>query len=969
MRVDCAELTRFIVPGTDSDVAEAYAALAERARTTVFGFEDEVVFVDIETTGFDPDRDAIIEIAALRAKGPEMLDRFHTMVDPGRPVPLEITKLTGIDDAMLAGAPGPEAAATDFARFAGGADIIAHNVSFDRGFLTRAAGTACFRGEWIDSLQLSLLALPRLSSHRLHDLALAFGATIPTHRATEDAEALAFLWRVMLCALEGLPPGLVAHIAQLAPGAEWPLRGTLAHIAGGSKRVPTFDLKETRRHRVTADKAESLLDAEGLECSCPPAEEIVSEFEADGIAGRMYQGFERRDEQARMATAVTEAFASGTHAAIEAGTGVGKSVAYLVPAARFALENKVSVGVATKTNSLADQLIYSELPALCEAMDEPLRYVSLKGYEHYPCLRKLERFASELGADAPECTIVTTATLLTWSAQSSWGDLDAMNIHWSRELRTQIAAAIPDCTHKRCRFFPNLCYLHGARRRAASSHIVVTNHALLFRDVVASGGILPPIRHWIVDEAHAAEAEARDQLTLAAGHMELAAVLTALHSRGRGGILEAVRRKMRSAPGEPGTLLAELVAAEEAITTAATLVNSLFDFVKDLGTVVADTGYDQCDVRITSQIREAGPWGPVASIGGSLARKLEAVLERGRSLVTLLEQAGPEFGDPRADLAGLLSRIADQLEGLTAVLSGESAEYVYWLELDRRRNVATERLIAARLDVGQVLAEEFFSRSHSIIFTSATIAAGDDFSHFVRGVGLDRLDEGAYTTLRLESSYDFDNQMAVFVPNDMAMPSTNGYLSDLESLLRQVHLAMGGSTLTLFTNRRDMDRLYQVLEPELETQGVSLIIQGKGVSRKRLRDEFLADEALSLFATKSFWEGFDAKGDTLRCVVVPRLPFGRPTDPLAQEREEREGRAAWARYALPEAVIELKQAAGRLIRSKSDTGCLVIADSRVLHKGYGRDFLAALPVKDIERLSSADTASEIGRRFGRPKPD
>lgn len=967
--MNATDLSRLIVPGTDSDVIETYASLADRAADAVFGFEDEIVFVDIETTGFDPDRDSIIEIAALACKGPEIIDRFHTMVDPGRLVPLEITKLTGIDDAMVAGAPGPEGAATQFAQFAAGRDIVAHNVGFDRGFLTRAAGQARFRGAWLDSLQLALIALPRMSSHRLYDLALAFGAHKPTHRATDDAEALAFLWRVMLCGLDAMPPGLLAHLSHLAPQAEWPLRPVIAHMAaahaGGAKRSSaSFDLKEARRHRISAERPETMRDAEEFECECPPVEQIVAEFGADGIAGRMYAGFEPREEQARMARAVTEAFGGSTHAAIEAGTGVGKSVAYLVPAARFAMANGISVGVATKTNSLMDQLVYSELPALSAALDGELRYVSLKGYEHYPCLRKLERFAAELGDSAEESEIVAVAALLAWIAQSSWGDLDATNLHWRRDIKAAVGASVADCTRKRCRYYPNQCYLHGVRRRAGSAHIVVTNHALLFRDVVAQGGILPPVRHWVVDEAHAAESEARKQLTLEAGHTELSATLAALHSKGRGGVLDTVRRKVRSSAGAHSEIVGELVTMEEALNSASILVGSLFDFVKDLGINVADSGYDSCDVRVNAQVRASGGWGPVESVGKSLARKLEAVLDSGRRLVTLLEEGGGEFTDPRADLAGLLSRIADQLEGLVTVITGDADEYVYWLALDKRRNVATERLVAARLDVGEVLAEEFYPGTHSVVYTSATIAAGDDFSHFTRAVGLNRLAPEAWTSYRLESSYDFENQMAVFVPSDQALPSTPNYLADLERLLERVHVAMGGSTLTLFTNRRDMDALYHALEPRLEDEGVSLIVQSRGVSAKRLRDEFVADEALSLFATKSFWEGFDAKGDTLRCVVVPRLPFGRPNDPLAQEREEREGRAAWSRYALPEAVIELKQAAGRLIRSKTDTGCLVIADARVLHKGYGRDFLNALPVNDIEVLTIERIAEEMAGRFG-----
>lgn len=967
-------LSRLLVPGTDPDVVEAYASLSERARDTVFGFEDEVVYVDIETTGFDPDRDAIIEIAAARARGPEVIERFHTMVDPGRPVPLEITKLTGIDDSMIAGAPGPEAAALRLAEFVAGSDIVAHNARFDRDFLVRAGGSGRFPGAWIDSLQLALIGLPRLKSHRLNDLACAFDACEACHRATDDVEALATVYRVSLVALSALPAGLLARIVALAPEVDWPARAVMAHVAaGGASRA--FDLKEARRSRVSASKSEALCDADDLACECPPVDEIVAEFSGDGIAGRMYDGFEHRGEQAAMATAVVEAFDQRRHVAIEAGTGVGKSVAYLVPAARFALANRVSVGVATKTNSLMDQLVYSELPALCAALAgedgsaETLRYVSLKGYDHYPCLRKLERHAAEL-RDAPVDHVVAVAALLAWVAQSSWGDLDSTNIHWRRDVRAAIGASIADCTRKHCRFYPHMCYLHGARRAAGSAHIVVTNHALLFRDVVAAGGILPPIRHWIVDEAHAAEAQARDQLSHSAGQSELAASLGAMHAPGRGGLLDTVRRKASGYTDEYG---AQVVAAAEAsraaVDAASNLTGSFFDYVKDLGSLVAESGYDTCDARITPEMRDTGAWGTVVTVGSSLARKLDTVLQSGRSLMTLLEEAGNEFSDSRADLAGLLSRIAEQHDALVTVLEGDAEQYVYSMTLDRRPTVPAERLNSLLLDVGAVLAEEFLPRTHSVVFTSATIATGDDFSHFARAVGLDRLPPRAdelpgWTSLRLESSYDFERQMSVFVPRDLAPPNERRYLADLERLLEETHVAMGGSTLTLFTNRRDMEALYRALEPRLGARGVELLVQGRGVSAKRLRDEFIANEHLSLFATKSFWEGFDAKGDTLRCVIVPRLPFGRPNDPLAEEREAREGRAAWRKYALPEAIIELKQAAGRLIRSKTDTGCLVIADVRVVQKGYGREFLESLPVRDVEILDGSDVLAQIAERFG-----
>jgi len=956
-------LESLIVPGTDPDVVASYSTLAQRAADTVFGFEDEVCVLDVETTGYDPDRDHLIEVAAAIMRGPEVLDRFSTLIDPLVPVPTEIVKLTGIDDATVAGAPCAEKAVADLVAFIGSRDVIAHNCSFDRAFIERVAGRGALSGTWLDSLVFVRLGMSRLRSHRLTDLSQAFAPDVEfqAHRAPEDVAALCHVWRAALVGISDLEPGVLARIAALGEGAEWAERAWIARLAAAHPRAP-YDLKEVRRLRVAADRAEALCDADDLECETPPADHVAAQFSADGLAGAMYPGFEERAEQVEMARAVLSAFETSTHAAIEAGTGVGKSVAYLVPAALFSQHNGVGVGVATKTNALMDQLVYHELPKLSAALDEELRYVALKGYDHYLCLRKLERFAGELSDNADADRIAGAAMLLAWTSQSAWGDLDSVNLHWRRDLRAAIQAAQADCTHKRCRYFPYLCYLHGVRRRAASANVVVTNHALLFRDVVAQGGILPPIRHWIVDEAHAAESEARKQLTMGATHLELSVVLGALHGK-RSGLLENVRRKLAGNDNAVG-VLGLIARMEEGVGRCATLTDSLFDFVKDLAPLAGESDYDAAQLWVTPGVRDTGPWGTVASTGRSLARHLFELIAEGRELMTQLEALGAELTDPRADLAGLLTRLADQHLGLVAVVDGEDDALVYSAELDRRPTIPAEKLVAARLDVGEALAEDLYPRAHSVVYTSATIAAGESFDHFARSVGLDRVGKDGWRPLRLASSYDFERQMAVFVPTDLPSPKDRGYLEALERLLEDIHTSMGGSVLTLFTNRRDMERLHAVLEPRLRSRGLDLICQRRGTSAKRLRDEFLADERLSLFALKSFWEGFDAKGDTLRCVVVPKLPFGRPTDPLSCEREQREGAAAWRRYSLPEAVIELKQAAGRLIRSKSDTGCLVIADARVVTMGYGKQFLEALPVDDVERLPAQRVVAEIARRWG-----
>ncbi len=967
-----AALLARLVPGTDADVEASYAGLASAALDAVWGIEDEIAYLDVETTGVDARRDRIIEVAVVVACGPEVIARYSSLVDPGCPVPHDTTLLTGIDDAMLEGAPALATVMREISDLLGDRDIVAHNAAFDRAFVTQAASEAGVRvpGRWLDSLELARIALPRLASHRLRDIAEAFDVDADFHRAAGDAEAMFRVWRVALAGIAASPPAIVEGILATATGTAWPLRDVLRQVAGArGGKAHMLDLKPLRVAAVRRQREAVLGDADERELACPDPEAMLEAFSESGAVGRMYAGYEPRQEQRRMARAVLDAFAARRHLAVEAGTGVGKSVAYLVPAAAFALHNGVGIGIATKTNTLMDQLVHRELPALTASLGGKLRFVGLKGYENYPCLRKIERLLVEDPLTTEE--LANVAALVAWVGQSTWGDLDSTNLHWTADSRRRIACSVEDCTQKRCRFYRELCYLHGARRRAGSAHIVVTNHALLFRDRAGAGGILPPLRYWVVDEAHAVEAEARKQLSAAAEHRTIASMLGALHTEGRGGALDALRAKVRAGgPAAGGDELAQRVESVSArlrteVTTSSTIAGSFFEFLRDLPQ--EDDSYDCTELRVTTAMRDRSQWSVAAGVGHSLTRHLETVVVRGRDLLTLLEEADERFVEARADLAGLLSRLNEQLEALESVLDGSDESFVYSVRVshrDDRRDVVS----ASMLDVGGALAERLYPDVHSVVYTSATIATGDDFSHFARTVGLDRLPQGSWDSLRLESSYDFDRQMSVFVPSDMPEPRRGSHLKALGGLLLDVHEAMGGSVLTLFTSKREMEQLYDELSGPLERRGLRLLLQGRGVSNKRVRDEFLADERLSLFATKSFWEGVDAKGDTLRCVVIARLPFGRVRDPLYEERQERFGKRAWDDYYLPEAVLELKQAAGRLVRASTDEGCVIVADGRLTSgRGYARRFLEGLPVHDVEIATSQEIVGRVRERFGRAR--
>lgn len=951
----------YLIPGTDVDISELYCQLPELAKTVRLGLiEDEVVILDTETTGLNPSNCTLIEIAAIRMAGGEKVDEFHTFVNPGKRIPHEITELTGITEADVRDAPSPRDAVARFAQFAGTCDLIAHNADFDRSFIMPHAEAGTLLGDWIDTVALSQIVLPRLRSHRLADLARAFGLHAPSHRAMDDTVCLGQLWRILLAGIQAMTPGIAKRIAELCPQTNWPLRKLFTQASLEHPGVD-FSLRHNRMQRTAAGNLPARPDADEVPLSFYDEARIDAAFAPGGIVESMYPGFEQRDEQIAMAHEVAASLREGDIRVIEAGTGVGKSMAYLIPVAYGARENNITMGIATKTNTLMDQLVYHELPRLNEALGG-LSCVALKGYDHYLCLRKLDRMALHDRDDEPS-VINMLATLLNFTAQTSHGDLDALNLGWSRLPRADVQANPHDCLKKRCPFFPRLCYLHGARRAAMSADIVVTNHALLFRDAQTDNGILPPIRHWVIDEAHSVEGEARRQLSCSVSSRDLDMALGRI-ANPKTGVVARIRKQADRHDG--GELLYGVTADIENRIGQILLVSA--EFFALLEKVPPANSRDNAPYQvsttwISSRIREEGVWETACISGRRLADALFGLNGRITELVSMLEQFEGAFASQAAELTSIGSEIRSAVEALRLVLEGTDERYAYSLELNHNLRRPNQTLEASRLDIGESLASDLYPQTRSIVFTSATLATAEanPFDHFCHATGLDRIEDKRVLTCAFASGYDYDRNMTVLLPNDMPEPNTPGYHEALADLLYRVHVAMGGSVLTLFTNRREMEQLHRELAGRLSDVGIGLVAQTRGTSTKAIRDRFLSDKHLSLFALKSFWEGFDAPGDTLRCVIIARLPFGRPDDPLAREREARDGRAAWRRYALPEAVVDLKQAAGRLIRHSSDSGWLVLADARLQTKNYAKSFLRAMPTHDIRTLSISEIADLMER--------
>jgi ATP-dependent DNA helicase DinG len=374
---------------------------------------------------------------------------------------------------------------------------------------------------------------------------------------------------------------------------------------------------------------------------------------------------------------------------------------------------------------------------------------------------------------------------------------------------------------------------------------------------------------------------------------------------------------------------------------------------------------------LSPELRTSDSWDDVASAGIAALDQVSATIHALQLLEKALGEAASRIADPlealaeaAADVAGWREEMELAAKVLELLVDGAPDDVVVWLEVDRRPDWQDEAVRVAPLDVGDELGRGLFGGHRAVVCTSATLDAGDSFRHFTASVGLDRIDR-APELLKVPSPFDFATQMGVYVVSDMPDPREPDYRDALAGFLVELHRASGGGALTLFTSRSDMESVHEVVEPLLAEEGLPLLCQGRTGSTRRLADEFRADPSASLMATRSFWQGFDAPGETLRVVVIARLPFGYFGDPLAEALRERVGQSRWwADHYLPKAVLDLKQAAGRLIRSPTDRGVVVLADSRVTSKHYGQRFLRALPTREAVLAPSQEVVERTAAMFG-----
>jgi ATP-dependent DNA helicase DinG len=712
-------------------------------------------------------------------------------------------------------------------------------------------------------------------------------------------------------------------------------------------------------------------------------EEIGRVFANDGMMAHL-KGYEQRDEQVRMAFAVAEAFNGDRVVLVEAGTGTGKSLAYLIPAILWATRNNERVVVSTNTINLQEQLIKKDLPFLARNSAVEFKAALVKGRSNYACLRKLEHAEAEPSLFPDEYSAELT-TIIEWSHSSQEGCRSDLAFTPHGGTWEEVCCEADQCGRSRCKHF-NRCFFYRARRESSAARVLVVNHALLLSDIVLrketgydATAILPPFSRLIFDEGHHLEDVATSHLSLTIARSGILKQLQRLvpQKANRAGLLTIISSRItRDLPESEEGLYHELSALLEShllpkAHDLAGMTEQTMDWLAisvEHETGGGAAGREQ-KLRLTPETEQTPFWQECRQKLHALADAVNDYTSSLRTLVRrskdLPEKLQEKLADQLLDTSGIEGRLQSMADALL-FFTTEAEGYCRWIETRRGNRGVQARLTAAPLDISAQLKETVLDKLKTIIVTSATLTVGGQFGYLKKRTGFGLLPKERLSELQLASPFDYAKQVFVAVPEEMPEPTAHGYREALEShILKAVTISRGGAFI-LFTSYDMLNRVYQALSPALARLGLTSLKQGE-TGRHALLAQFRKEGNSVLFGTDSFWEGVDVKGEALRLVIIARLPFQVPTEPVQQARAEKikaDGGDPFRDFSVPQAVIKFRQGFGRLIRSRDDRGAVLILDRRVLNKSYGRIFLRSLPDTEIVRGDSGDVFSRMETFFG-----
>jgi predicted DnaQ family exonuclease/DinG family helicase len=935
---------------------------------------DEIlVSLDLETTGLSPEDDAIIEIGAVKFMGDQEIETLDTLVNPHRLLSYRICMLTGINQEELESAPDFSAVTDRLAAFIGNHPIVGQNINFDLEFL-RVQGLS-FSNTIHDILDVASVLMPQLQDYTLGTLARELEVPTPVqHRALADALTVKGVLQALLDKASALDLPTVAEINRMTASSSWSWRPFFLELERAKVgKTSLWDRQAWEGDFVP--RPADLPDRKPLtpeDTTKPLDMKWLTAFLSEGGAmSGVFPGFEYRPGQVSMMKRVAQALNDGGQVIVEAGTGIGKSIAYMLPSIMFALENSTPVVVSTNTINLQEQLMSKDIPDLLQVLAKArgkkhyagseLHIAQLKGRSNYLCLRRWNAWRHTPGLPWDEARFLLR--LLLWVSSTSGGDRAELNLNRAEaDLWHRVCASEDNCVTTRCTYYPAGCFLYRARQMAQGAHVIVVNHALLLSDLAKSGGILPEYHRLIIDEAHRLEREATDQLGFEVSEHDIYDCLGQFGDKGGLGFrLRGYLRNATATASKRRALTDRLKELQEKAKSARVRASELVEVLGSLLQTTRKGGRTdyESNLRITGSVRGQPKWTDVELSWENLDLELGSVDKYLGDLYTVMDDLPDKKSLEMINLLGEMSSLRQRVRTLRtqleSVLSSPDAKSIYWAVLNPQYGLS---LHAAPLQVGEILERTLFSQKDSVVLTSATLTTGDSFAYMKNALGVNEADE-----LAIEAPFDYKKSTMIYLPQDIPEPETPGYQQGVAVALTELCRATRGRTLVLFTSHAALRSAHAAVHEPLGQEGILVLGQGIDGSPKRVLNHLKANPDTVVFGTSAMWEGVDVVGKALSVLVITRLPFAVPTDPVFSARAELFD-DPFNEYMVPRAVLRFKQGFGRLIRSWSDRGVVILMDRRVQSKSYGRVFLDSLPKCTVKRGGLRQMPQEVVNWLG-----
>lgn len=901
----------------------------------------DIVVFDVETTGLEVEQDEFIEFAALRIRNGQIQESCHFLVQPEQEITSKILMLTGILAEELNDAAPLYEHRQEILDFFEDAVLVGHHVSFYLSILEKKLKVNFKQPQW-DTLELARIFFPTVHHYQLSYLAeklsLALGDVSRLHRSETNAW---LTWKLFeACSAKGLEFDLSFFDQAKSFLEGWAGRGFIDEAYKEITR--RFPDRQIRTDLVLAPNSEGLFAREQTPTANVPSsiDWVVDSFSPGGVLEQNLPGYESRPGQVRMAKLIAESLTSSQHVVVEAGTGTGKSFAYLIPCLWSAIKTGRKVVVATHTIPLQEQLQKKDIPILENVLPFSFRVSILKGKGNYCCLKKWQGClvnSREIPRGEQRLALLS---ILVWLRETLTGDLQELSkVPGLMQIWPSLNADNETCIPGKCSK-AGVCFLQRARKKAEEADLLIVNHSLLFSDLKTDYNVLPEYHQLVIDEAHQIYQTALQHLGSDLSLDNVTRIIDNIYRLTGPSFYGTVKQRLGSlaqiVPSVPWEIFEKRL---ENIPEICPMVMEQTEELFQLLSMVLGT--ERTFRFVAGHVNQT--WWKGLNV------QIENLFGRIKALVTVHESLISTFSGEDADeveelkyvLAGHQRELQALLDTLILVTNVTNPKQVTWLEQNSRLYLKT-----SPIEVSDILKEKIFSRLDAVILTSATLSISDSFVHFLQDIGL----PPTTITAQVDSPFDYERQMRLFVVKKGMnyQNSDEQKAMDLSEFIFEVAGRMNGRTLVLFTAHKLLRETYASLNPRLARIGIETLAQGIHGERSTLLEAFKRNPKSVLLGANSFWEGIDIPGDTLSCVIMVKLPFWPPTLPLIEARSEflkSQGRDPFQELLLPEAVIRFKQGFGRLIRSKGDRGVVILLDDRAIEKYYGRFFLSSLPIR------------------------